>query len=150
MELRPELMPPALDGAKVQKLAEVASKLDGYNSLDVEGLLQTFNREAGTDLGLEDFQEIYCSEDHEDWVRRLLYQQTLGPDPNLSRAEMAEIVSRVIGGADHDFYLELLLVNCRHPSASDLIFWPNLVPDLPQDREPTAEEIADLAMRGRA
>ena len=43
MELRPELMPPALDGAKVQRLAEVASKLDGYNSLDVGGLLQTLD-----------------------------------------------------------------------------------------------------------
>jgi hypothetical protein len=64
---------------------------------------------------------------------------------------MAEVVSRVVAcGADHDFYLELLRVNCQHPSGTDLIYWPNLVPELPQGREPTAEEIADLAMRGRA
>ena len=55
---------------------------------------------------------------------------------------------------DHDLrylrdhgYLELFQINCKHPSGTDLIFWPNLVPELPQDREPTAEEIADLALR---
>jgi hypothetical protein len=64
---------------------------------------------------------------------------------------MVEIVARVLAdNADHHFYLELFLVNCKHPSGSDLIFWPNLVPELRQDREPTAEEIADLAIRGRA
>jgi hypothetical protein len=64
---------------------------------------------------------------------------------------VAEIVSRVTAcGPGSDFYLELFLVNCKHPSGSDLIFWPNLVPELPQDHEPTAEEIADVAMRARA
>ncbi len=62
---------------------------------------------------------------------------------------MIEIVSRSMhqnGNRDCDFYLELFLKNGKHPSASDLIYWPNLVPELPQDREPTAEEIADCAM----
>jgi hypothetical protein len=101
-------------------------------------------------LPIDDFQGIYESEDHEVWVRRILYQQSLTPSPDLSRSEMVEIVSRVMAcDADHNFYLELFLVNCKHPSGSDLIFWPNLVPELPQDREPTAQDIADLAMRGR-
>jgi hypothetical protein len=51
------------------------------------------------------------------------------------------------GDPDADVFLELFPVNCKHPSGSDLIFWPNLVPALPQDREPTAEEIAGLAMQ---
>jgi hypothetical protein len=64
---------------------------------------------------------------------------------------MVEIVLRVMArDAGHDFYLELFLASCEHPSGTDLIFWPSEVPELPQDREPTAEEIADLAMRGRA
>ena len=54
------------------------------------------------------------------------------------------------GNLDYDFYLELFLVNCKHPSGSNLIFWPNLVPELPQDREPTPEEIAELAIGHRA
>ncbi|MEI7687657.1 MAG: hypothetical protein WCL32_21840, partial [Planctomycetota bacterium] len=63
-------------------------------------------------------------------------------------AEMTEIVSRVkAGGPDQDYYLELFQVNCKHPSGTDLIFWPDQVPELPQGRKPTAEEIADLALR---
>ncbi len=62
---------------------------------------------------------------------------------------MIEIVTRSMPGndnPDYDFYLELFVVNCKHPSGTNLIFWPNLVPELPQNREPTAEEIADLAL----
>jgi hypothetical protein len=60
-------------------------------------------------------------------------------------------VARIMECAkDHDFYLELFLVNCKHASRTDLIFWPNLVPELPQSREPTAGEVADLALRGPA
>lgn len=151
MELRPELMPPALDEAKVARVAAIASTLDGYNSPDPDALLRRFNREAGTDLDLEVSQKIYASQDHEDWVRRVLYRRSIAPRDDLSRAEMVEIVSRVMAcDADHDFYLEFFLANCKHPSTTDLIFWPNEVPELPQDREPTAEEIADLAMRGQA
>ena len=78
---------------------------------------------------------------------------SLAPAPGLSLAEMVEIVSRAMpqnGNPDYDFYLQMFLVNCKHPAGCDLLFWPNLVPELPQDREPTAEEIADLAMRGSA
>jgi hypothetical protein len=156
VDLRAELMPPALEETKVRRLARLAARLDGANPGGTapalwEGDLAEFNRVAETALDINDFQGIYGAEEHEDWVRRLLYHQTLAPAPDLSRAEMVEIVSRVMAcDADHDFYLELFQVNCKHPSGSDLIFWPNLVPELPQDHEPTAEEIADLAIRGRA
>lgn len=95
--------------------------------------------------------EPAAREDHEDYVRRVLYRRLLSPDAALSRAELTEIVSRVRAcGDDHDFYLELFLVNCKHPSGTDLIYWPDLVPELAQGREPTGAEIADLALRGRA
>ncbi len=62
-----------------------------------------------------------------------------------------EIVFRVMTCADgHDFFLELFLVNCKHPSGTDLIYWPDQVSDLPRGGEPTAEEIAELALRGQA
>ncbi len=81
----------------------------------------------------------------------MLYQRHLTPDPPLTCEEMTEIVRRVMACADgHDFYLELFLVNCKHPSGTDLIAWPDQVAELPQGREPTAEEIAELALRGRA
>jgi hypothetical protein len=151
VELRPELKPPALDAALVARLARLADRLDGARPGQRDDELAEFNRLASTAIPLADFQGIYKGEDPEDFVRRVLFQRSLAPDPSPSRAEMVEIVSRAMpqnGDPDYDFYLELFLVNCKHPSGSDLIFWPNLVPELPQDREPTAEEIADLAMRG--
>lgn len=151
MDLRPGLMPPALDAALVARLAMLADRLDGAAPGQWDDDLAEFNRLAGTELPLADFQGIYKSEDAEDFVRRVLFQQSLTPDPNVSLAEMTEIVSRVSAcGADYDFFLELFLVNCKHPSGTDLIYWPDQVPELPRGREPTAEEVADLALRGRA
>jgi hypothetical protein len=147
VELRPELMPPALEEALVARLSRLADRLDGAQAGQCDDELAEFNRLAGTALAHEDFQGIYKAEDPEDWVRGVLYRWNLKPVPDLSRAEMVEIVSRVMDcGDDHDFYLELFLLHCKHPSESDLIFWPNLVPELPQDREPTAQEIADCAL----
>jgi hypothetical protein len=151
MELRPELTPTVLDEAKVARLAKLADRIDGAAPGQWEDELDEFNRLASTELKFEDFQGIYGAENHEDFVRRVLYQQAVASETGLSRADMVEIASRVIRGEEPlDFYLELFLVNCKHPSRSDLFFWPSLVPELPQDRPPTAEEIADLALRGRA
>ena len=151
MELRPELMPPKFDKALVSRLARLANRLDGSRADQSEDELSEFNPLAGTTIPLKDFQGIYGAEDHEDWVRRVLNCRSLSPINDLSIPEMIEIVSRVRTCAeDHDFYLELFLINCKHPSGSDLIYWSNLVPELPQDHEPTAAEIADLAMRSHA
>jgi hypothetical protein len=143
-------MPPTLDVTLLARLARLADRLDGAQPGTRDDELTEFNRLAGRALPLADFQGIYKGEDHADFVRRILFQRCLAPDPNLTRAEMAEIVSRAMTcDDDHDFYLELFLVNCKHPSRTDLISWPALVPVLPQDRGLTPEEIADLAIRGR-
>jgi hypothetical protein len=150
VQIRRELMPPILDADAVARLTDLAANLDGALPGQWEDGLAEFNRLAGTALAIEDFQYIYESEPHGDWVRRLLYRRLVAPC-ELTRDEMVEIVSRAMppnGNADWEFYLQLLLVNCKHPAGSNLIFWPNLVPELPQDREPTAEEIAVLAMSG--
>jgi hypothetical protein len=149
MDLRPELRQPVLDEALVARLARLADQLDGARPEQADNDLAEFNRLAGTTLVFMGFQGIYGSERHEAFVRRVLYRRSLAPGLNLTRAEMTEIVSRIMAcGDDHDFYLELFLVNCKHPSNTDLIYWPKLVPELPKGREPTAEEIADLAVRG--
>jgi hypothetical protein len=151
MDLRPDLMPPALDVAFVARLAKLADRLAGAVPGQQDGDLAEFNRHARTGLSLADFQGIYKGEDHEDFVRRVLFRRSLAPDPSLSLAEMTEIVSRVIACEDdEDFFLELFLVNCKHPSGTDLIYWPDQVSELPQGREPTAKEISELALRGGA
>jgi hypothetical protein len=151
MDLRPELMPPILDHVLVARLARLAGRLDGAAPGQADDELAMFNKVAGTSLRLGEFKGISGAEEYDAWVRRVLYIQRLAPDPNLTRAEMIEIVRRISALApDFDWYLELFLVNCKHPSMSDLLYWPNMVPEFPQDREPTAEEIADLALRGPA
>ncbi len=151
MELRPALMPPALDAALVGRLAKLADSLDGARPGQWDAELAEFNRLAGTDIPHADFQGIYKSEDAEDFVRRVLFQKGLTPDPDISLVEMTEVVSRVVAcGEDHDYFLELFLVNCKHPSGTDLIYWPDQVPELPQNREPTPAEVAKLAQRGPA
>jgi hypothetical protein len=147
MTLRPELTPPALDAVLVARLAHLAATLDGAVPGQWEDDLAEFNRLAGTAIPFEEFQGIYGGEEHEVYVRRVLYRRLLTPDPALTPEEMTDIVSRVMTcGDDRDFYLELFLVNCKHPSGTDLIYWPNLVPELPQGRDPTAEEVASLAL----
>lgn len=142
-------MPPKLDAALIARLTVLAARLDEAAPGHWEDDLAEFNLLAGTDVPFEEFQGIYGGEDHEDYVRRVLYRQRLVPDPALTRPEMGEIVSRIMTMVeDHDFYVELFRVNCKHPSSTDLIYWPDLVPDLPQDREPMVEEIAELALRG--
>jgi hypothetical protein len=140
-------MPPALDAGLIARLGRLADRLDGARPGERDADLAEFSRLAGTTLRLADFQDIYKAVDPEDWVRGVLYRRDLQPISDLSRAEMVEIVSRVMaGGKEGDFYLELFLVNCKHPAETDLISFPNRVPELPHDREPTAKEIADCAM----
>jgi hypothetical protein len=59
MDLRPELMPPALDEEKVARLAKLADRIDGAAPGLWEDDLAEFNRLAGTEMTFEDFQGIY-------------------------------------------------------------------------------------------
>ena len=70
----------------------------------------------------------------------------------LSQAEMVEIVTRILNGeGDYEFYRKLFRANCRHPNGLGLIFAPFYVPEYPcWEHQPTAEEVADLALRGES
>lgn len=68
---------------------------------------------------------------------KLTREQMLALVTRLYRAEgTAEDASRDLG---------LFIANCDHPSSTDILFWPELVPEL-QGRIPTVEEVVDLAM----
>jgi hypothetical protein len=151
MEFRPDLTPPALDPSLVARLTELADGIDGAAPGVWEDDLAEFNRLAGSTVSFEELQGVYGGDGAEAFVRRVLYGRHLTPPPAVSEAEMAEAVARVmVCGPDHDFYLELFLAHCKHPSGTDLIFYPDLVPELPRGREPTAAEVAALALRGQA
>ena len=128
MELRPELIPPVLEEARVGRLAELAARLDGtFPGLWEEDLAE-FNRVAGTALAIEDFQGIYGAEDHETWVRRLLVRNTVRPAPDVTRAELAEVVRRAMAKdsfPENEDYMAVFDANVPFPGASNLIFYPS-------------------------
>jgi hypothetical protein len=151
MELRPDLMPPVLDPSLVARLTELADGIDGAAPGMWEDDLAEFTRLSGTAIPFEEFQGVYGGDGAEAFVRRVLFQRHLATPPPVTVEELAEVVARVgAAGPDHEFYLALFLAHCKHPSGTDLIYWPDLVPELPQDREPTEREIAELALRGQA
>lgn len=151
MELRPELMPPPLDEAKVARLAELASRIDGANPGQWEDELAEFNREAGTNLGFPDFQGIYGGQDHDTWVRKVLAERYQRRLPDITRAELVELVRRVMEaeGTEHeiDFWLDMLALNIPDPEVSDLIYWPGeYFGDGDNSRELTPDQVVDIAL----
>lgn len=67
----------------------------------------------------------------------------------LTREEMLDLVARIYRaeGTEEDAArdLGLFIGNCTHPSSTDILFWPELVPEL-QGRVPSVEQVVALAM----
>lgn len=156
MELRPELMPPVLDEALVARLARLASHLDGDPD---EGKQAEFNQLAGTDISMQELQGIYGGEDHEDYVRRVLYHRLIKPATGVTRAELAEVVRRAMPQNEffgrHEAYMAVFDANVPLEAASNLIFYP---PDYDPatntwgggrpmgDYDPTPKQIVEWAL----
>jgi hypothetical protein len=151
-------MPPALDEAKVRRLAKYAARLDGARPGQWEEELAEFNRLAGTTLAIGDFQGIYGGEEHDTWVRRILYAQSIRPAAGVTRAELAEVVCRAMpqnGYAECEAYMAIFDANVPLPGASNLIFYP---PDYDPatntwgggrpmgEYDPTPEQIVEWAL----
>jgi hypothetical protein len=124
MNLRQELTPPPVDERLVARLAELANALDGNPS---EALRAEFNKLAGTDIPMILFQGIYESEDHANFVRRVLREQGIKPVPDVTREELVEIVRRAKKTDKtglHEAYMAIFDCNVPRPHASNLLFWP--------------------------
>ena len=125
MELRPELMPPTLDEALVARLAKLAAQLDGDPDEDKRA---EFNRLAGTDVPMQEFQGIYGGEKHEDYVRRVLYRRLIKPALGVTREELAEVVRRAMPQNEfidqHEAFMAIFEANVPLEGASNLIFYP--------------------------
>ena len=158
MELRPELMPPALDEAEVSHLARLAARIDGADVGQWEDELAEFNRKAGTSFAFEDFQGIYGGQRHERWVRSVLVRQRVRPVPEVTRAELVEVVRRAMpqnGDPEYEAYMAIFDANVPLPAASNLIFYP---PDYDAatntwgggrpmgEYDPTPEQIVEWAL----
>src|SRR5215469_10848208 len=150
LELRPELMPPTLDEERVARLAQLADHIDGALPGQWEKELAEFNAEAGTDLEFLDFQGIYGGQDHETWVRKVVAASHQRRLPDISHAELVELVRRVMeaNGKEHeiDFWLGMLALNIPDPRVSDLIYWSGeYFGDGNNARELLPEQVIDIA-----
>jgi hypothetical protein len=71
---------------------------------------------------------------------------------DLTREEMITLVGRICRaeGTEDEMTADIALfqANCKHPSGTDLIFWPTGFPHDPAKPESTVEEIVDKAMDG--
>jgi hypothetical protein len=143
-------MPPALDEAKVARLANLADQIDGATPGQREEELAEFNRKARTAFTFRDFQGIYGGQTHDTWVRKVLaepYQRQL---PDITHAELVELARRVMeaDGEEHEitFWLEMLALNIPDPQVSDLIYWPGeYFGDGDNSRDLTPEQVIDIA-----
>lgn len=155
MELRRELTPPPLDEQLVARLAELADAIDGNAS---EALCDEFNRLAGTQLPVSFFQGVCGSEDHANFVRRVLRKQLIKPVPDVSREELIEVIRRAMEpdrAGLHEAYMAVFDCNVPRPRASNLIFYP---PDYDhgsntwgggkpmRDYDPSPEQIVEWAL----
>jgi hypothetical protein len=155
MDLRPALMPPALDEAKVARLAKLAGRIDGADPGQWEELLEQFNREAGTNLAFADFQRIYQAMDHETFVRGVLSEPAVRRIPDITYDELLELVTRVCNAAgeehEYSFWLSLLQANLPDPRLSALIYWPGeYFGDGDNSRQLSPREILDIALAAPA
>lgn len=162
MKLRPELTPPALDESTVQRLAELADEIDGARPGEWEDQLDEFNRLANTSFPFEIFQGIYGGEEHECWVRRVLWREKVKPVPDITREELIEVARRAMDAENYpanEAYMAIFDANVPLESASNLIYYP-LDYDTESntwgagrpmsDYNPTPEQIVDWALSKQA
>lgn len=155
MELRRELTPPQLDEQLVERLAQLTDAIDGNPS---QALCAAFNKLAGTELPVSVFQGVYGSENHANFVRRVLRNQRIKPVPDVTREELVEIVRRAMKpdrDGLHEAYMAVFECNVPRPHASNLIFYPADYDSNNDtwgggkpigDYDPSPEQIVDFAL----
>lgn len=142
----------------MQRLADLAARIDGACPGEWDELLEEFNRLAGTAVPFEHFQGIYGAEEHIDWVRRLICSREIQPASNVTRDELIEVVRRAMpqnGDAQAEVYMAIFDANVPRKGASNLIFEP---PDYDEasntwdggrpigEYDPTPEQIVDWVL----
>lgn len=141
-----------LDEAKVARLVRLAERLDesGEAPEVLRSLLDEFNREAGTDVGLDAFRGIYGVVDHGAWVRRLLSAGAARVIPDVTYDELLELTTRVCehDGAAHEieFWFAVLEKNVADPQRLEPIYYPEAYSGGALGHDPGPREILDAAL----
>ncbi|MEL7500799.1 MAG: hypothetical protein AAFN77_24615 [Planctomycetota bacterium] len=143
--------PPSLDESLVQRLVELAIKIDGCHESVADKMVREFNELAGTEIPYAEFQGIYGGEEHENYVRRVLTAKLTAPDSTIGREQLVEMFKRVSDNPSDDSYLEFAFSKIKKTfgdaQVSDLVFWPgHYFGDGDDSRELTPEQMADAVL----
>ncbi len=143
--------PPQLDESLIQRLAALASEIDGCHESLADELVQEFNSLAGTDIPYSEFQGIYGAEEHEDYVRRVLTAKLTTADSTIGREELTKMFARITANPSDGAYLAFVFSTIEKTfgdtQVSDLVFWPGYYfGDGENSRELTPEQMADAVL----
>ena len=144
-------VPPSLDESLVQRLADLASKIDGCHESVASELVEEFNSLAGTEIPYAAFQGIYGGEEHDCYVRRVLMRKLSTAVPTLDREQIAEMFKRVLeepaDDAYHEFVFSTIEKTFGDAEVSDLVYWPEqYFGDGDDSRDLTPEQMADAVL----
>jgi hypothetical protein len=147
MELRPQLLPPAV---AADRLAAVQARITTIRDLLDRGdpraaaAIAALNDATGHDHTAEDLRDG-CAGLELDELAALAAAPPVRPVPGITRDELVEIVRRIMAGDPHtDFYVALFDANVVMPGPSGLIFHPPA-----HLADAGAEEIVDAALAYR-
>lgn len=123
-------------------------------SLPIDDVIALLEGETGVPNVEEDFLIgllIHGDYDSEYVAERLIHFNPDDRARRMTRDEMINLVKEIMSvegtEAEEDDRVDVFAFQCQHPAGTDLIFWPNLVPELEDVDDPTAAQIVDLAMR---
>ena len=144
-------IPPSLDESMVQRLASIASEIDGCHESIADELVQEFNSLAGTDIPYAEFQGIYGGERHENYVRRVLMRQRSKAVPTLDREQLVEMFKRVLENPGDDAYPEFVFGTIEKTLGDDevydLVYFPGeYFGDGDDSRVLSSEQMADAVL----
>ncbi|MEG0558099.1 MAG: hypothetical protein RR574_16785 [Comamonas sp.] len=154
IDLRSELMPPALDESLVARLAKFAEEIDCGHPEQTRNQVAAFNQQAMTELEFVDFQGIYGGQSHDTWVRKVLASPYERRVENITKQELIEMARRVMAhdGDEHavEFWLSMREINIPNDRISDLIFWPDeYFDDANYAQHLSPEQIIEIALVDR-
>jgi hypothetical protein len=151
--MRPELLDPVRDQAKLQKLLPLAEEVfrlheagQGYAKE-----LKAISCLATRIVGAYDIDVAFGCESPEDFARRLLIDWFALPN-DLSEPEMLELLEAICTARGNQvcisYWVKCLEVNTGDNRLSDLIFWPGeYFGDGFDGRELSPSEILEIALR---
>lgn len=154
--MRPELLDPVRDQAKLQKLLPLAEDVFRLHEADQSYAeeLKAISLLANRIVGKYDVDVAFGCGSPEDFARELLIDWLTLPN-DLSEPEMLELLEAVCTARGnpvcYSYWVKCLEANTGDNQLSDLIFWPDkYFGDGFDGRERSPSEILEIALRNKA